>query len=220
MKIYYKGSEFEFICPDTFMEENTLQRFMLLDITNKIGICYSAGYNKGYVKWIATTIREYLNEQQEVENNLNNNFKKWFGNSKVVYNGKPLPVYRGSTTEIEEFEDFTTFFTDDYMNADGYAGGEYVYEVYISIKRPLIIDCQDKKWDKIESVYGTSTRDIAGKVDRNKYDGVIFINVKDSWIDDEDYQDASTIYVTFKANQIKSVDNDGTWDLNDNDINS
>ena len=169
-------------------------------------------------KFIATTIREYLNEQQEVENNLNNNFKKWFGNSKVVYNGKPLPVYHGSTTEIEEFEDFTTFFTDDYMNADGYAGGEYVYEVYISIKRPLIIDCKDKKWDKIESEYGTSTRDIAGNVDRNKYDGVIFINVKDSWIDDEDYQDASTIYVTFKANQIKSVDNDGTWDLNDNDI--
>lgn len=53
MKIYYKGSEFEFICPDTFMEENTLQRFMLLDIANKIGICYSLGYNKGYVKWIA-----------------------------------------------------------------------------------------------------------------------------------------------------------------------
>ena len=86
-------------------------------------------------KIIATTIREYLNEQQEVENNLNNNFKKWFGNSKVVYNGKPLPVYHGSTTEIEEFEDFTTFFTDDYMNADGYAGGEYVYEVYISKER-------------------------------------------------------------------------------------
>ena len=66
--------------------------------------------------------------------------------------------------------------------------------------------------------YGTSTRDIAGNVDRNKYDGVIFINVKDSWIDDEDYQDASTIYVTFKANQIKSVDNDGTWDIGDDNI--
>jgi hypothetical protein len=166
-------------------------------------------------EFIATTIREYLNEQQEVENN---NFKKWFGSSKVVYNGKPLPVYHGSTIEIEEFKDFTTFFTDDYMNADGYAGGEYVYEVYISIKRPLIIDCQDKKWDAIKTEYGTSTREVVGNVDRSKYDGVIFINIKDSWIDDVDYQDASTVFVTFKANQIKSVDNDGTWDLNDNNI--
>jgi len=169
-------------------------------------------------KFIATTICEYLNEQQEVQNNLNNNFTKWFGSSKVVYNGKPLSVYHGSTTEIKKFEDFATFFTDDYMNADGYAGGEYVYEVYISIKRPLIIDCQDKKWDEIETEYGTSTREVVGNVDRSKYDGVIFINVKDSWIDDEDYQDASIVYVVFKANQIKSVDNDGTWDLNDNNI--
>lgn len=49
-KIYYRGSEFEFICPDTFNEENTLQRFMLIDLQG-ISICYIKGYNKGYVKW-------------------------------------------------------------------------------------------------------------------------------------------------------------------------
>jgi hypothetical protein len=169
-------------------------------------------------KFIATTIREFLNEQQEVENNLNNNFKEWFGSSKVVYNGKPLPVYHGSRSDFEEFIG-DTYFTVDYMNADGYASGEYVYEVYISIKNPLVIDAKDRKWDDIETENGTtSTQGIVGTLDRSKYDGVIFINIKDSWIDDVDYQDASTIYVTFKANQIKSVDNDGTWDLNDNNI--
>ena len=55
-------------------------------------------------KFIATTIREYLNEQQEVETNLNNNFRKWFSGSKVVYNGKPLPVYHGSPENFDEFK--------------------------------------------------------------------------------------------------------------------
>lgn len=48
--IYCRGSEFEFICPDTFNEENTVQRFMLLD-NGTLAICYSKGYNKGYIKW-------------------------------------------------------------------------------------------------------------------------------------------------------------------------
>ena len=46
-------------------------------------------------KFIATTIREYLNEQQEVENNFNDAFLKWFGSSKVKDNdGTPKIVYR------------------------------------------------------------------------------------------------------------------------------
>ena len=165
-------------------------------------------------KFIATTFKEYLNEDQS---NLNDNFWKWFGNSKVVYNGKPLIVYHGSHNDFEEFNKYT-FFTDDYMNADGYAGGEYVYEVYLSIKNPLIVDCHNRKWDDIDSPYGTTTQGIVGNVDEDKYDGVIFINIKDSWIDDVDYQDPSTVYVTFSPNQIKSTDNDGSWDVNDNNI--
>jgi hypothetical protein len=36
--------------------------------------------------------------------------------------------------------------------------------------------------------------------------------------DDADYQDSDTIYVTFKPNQIKSIENDGTWDIGDDNI--
>lgn len=152
------------------------------------------------------------------DNNLNDNFWKWFGDSKVVNkDGKPLVVYHGSQSEFSEF-DGPSFFTDDYMNADGYASGEYVYEVYLSIKNPLIIDCNGKKWDDIETPYGTTTGGVVGNVDSNKYDGVIFNNIKDSWIDDVDYQDPSTVYVTFNPNQIKSVENDETWDTTNNDI--
>lgn len=169
-------------------------------------------------KFIKKIIHECLNEQHNIENNLNDNFKKWFGNSKVVdKSGKPLPTYHGSKSDFEEFMG-DAYFTDDYMNADGYAGGEYVYEVYLSLKKPLFVDCQDRKWDDIETPYGTTTQGVVGNVDRNKYDGVIFINIKDSWIDDVDYQDASTVYVAFKPTQIKSTDNDGTWDVEDKNI--
>jgi hypothetical protein len=161
--------------------------------------------------------KEFLNENifQQI------NFEKWFGNSKVTYNKKPLIVYHGSSAE-EEFKEFDgdIFFTEDYFNAAGYAGGEgIVYDVYISIKNPLIIDAKNKKWDDIETKNGiNTTQGIVGLVNRNIYDGVIFINIKDNWIDDVDYQNAATIYVTFNPNQIKSVDNDGTWDINNNNI--
>jgi hypothetical protein len=104
------------------------------------------------------------------------------------------------------------------MIADGYANGEYVYEVYLSIKKPLIVDCKGKKWNKLKTKFGLSTQEVVSNTDTNKYDGVIFINIKDSWIDDEDYQDASIVYVTFNSNQIKSIDNDGSFDLNDKNI--
>ncbi len=131
-------------------------------------------------------------------------FTSWFGNSKVVDDhGKPLVVYHGSHEKIGKFHDGMTFFTDDYMNADGYAGGEYVYDVYLSIQNPLIIDALDKKWNELDLPEGMSTVDIAGRVDQSKYDGVIFYNVKDSWIDDVDFQDAGTIYVVFSAKQIR-----------------
>lgn len=138
---------------------------------------------------------------------FDSNFKSWFGNSKVVdKNGEPLEVYHGSRQKIDNFYDGTVYFTDDYWNADGYAGGEYVYGVYLSIQRPLIIDANDKKWDELDSLHGFSTQDIVQRVDRSKYDGVIFKNIKDSWIDDIEHQDAGTVYVVFSTNQIRQVE--------------
>lgn len=153
---------------------------------------------------------------QYYENKITDeNFYEWFKNSKVVDSkGQPLVVYHGSRFEFEEFEG-DSFFTDDYMNADGYAAGENVYEVYLSIQNPFILDCKGKKWDDIE---GGSTQNVVGNVDRNLYDGAIFLNIKDSWIDDVDYQDASVVYVAFNSNQVKSVDNKGTWDKNNRNI--
>ena len=156
---------------------------------------------------------------EEFSFNINDNFFKWFNNSLIVNtNGKPLILYHGSSEEFEEFYG-DTFFTDDYYNADGYAGEDgIVYEVYLSIKNPLILDCKNKKWNNIITPYGKSTTEVISNIDRTKYDGIIFNNIKDNWIDDEDYQDSAPIYVSFFPNQIKSVENDGSWDMDDDNI--
>lgn len=165
--------------------------------------------------YIKLTLCEFL-----IENTHPDYFNQWFGKSKVVDDKElPLEVYHGSGEKFNKFIG-DTYFTDDYMNADGYACGEYVYDVYLRIENPLIIECGERKWDDLDTPYGSSTQDVVSNVNRAVHDGVIFKNVKDSWIDDVDYQDPSTVYVTFQPNQIKSVDNDGTWDTNDDDIHS
>jgi hypothetical protein len=133
-------------------------------------------------------------------------FDSWFSGSKVVDDfGNPLVVYHGSIYEITELYG-GMYFTEDYMIADGYAGGEYVYEAYLSIKEPLVLDCGGNKWDELESVYGSSTQEVVSNLDTDKYDGVIFNNIKDSWIDDVDYQEPSTIYYCISSSQIWSTE--------------
>lgn len=108
------------------------------------------------------------------------------------------PVYHGSQTPIKKFSSKQgTFFTDDEMNADGYGSGENVYEGYVNFKNPLVIDAQGRMWNDLKTPYGASTREVVANVDSKTYDGVIFKNIKDSWIDDADVQDPSTIYYAF-----------------------
>jgi hypothetical protein len=145
-------------------------------------------------------------------------FISWFGDwenspetaSKVVdENGEPLPVYHG--TNAEPFVIFYegSFFTDDYMNADGYASGEMVYEVFLNIKKPLIINARGRKWDNLKNKYGNSTRDIVGQLDMDIYDGVIFNNINDNWFDDE-MGDTQNVYFSINPEQIKLADGTNT----------
>lgn len=169
-------------------------------------------------KYLKITLSDFLKE--DLTNVLSDEFMSWFRDSKVTNDkGTPLEVYHGSSEMFNIFKG-DAYFTDDYMNADGYASGEYVYDVYLRIENPLIVDCGERKWDDLDTPYGSSTQDVVTNVNRAVHDGVIFKNVKDNWIDDVDYQDPSTVYVTFHPNQIKSVDNDGTWDTNDDNIHS
>lgn len=139
------------------------------------------------------------------------NFYKWFGDSKIVdEQGRPLVVYHGTTADFDTFAE-KSFFTNDYFNADGYASGEKVFEVYLKLSKPLVVDAKGKKWNQLDTKYGTTTREIIGKVSNKDFDGVIFENINDDWTDDEESENYTTDYIPFKSNQIKSVDNRGTY---------
>lgn len=80
-------------------------------------------------------------------------FKRWFGDSKVVdESGKPTIVYHGSPNDFNVFtydklgsngtnEGFGFYFTDKKNIADGYAGeGRTAMQLYLNIEKPLSID--------------------------------------------------------------------------------
>ena len=178
-------------------------------------------------KFIATTIREYLNEQASLENvKLNDNFRNWFGNSKVVdKDGNPMICYHGSNAKFSYFnydkslkssghksEKIGFFFTNNFDIANSYSGRRItpyedkpfsiVYSAFLKIENPIYIE-----YNKYYSLF----EDENLKNELNKFlneiknhDGIIvgdFIEI-----------------VVFKSNQIKSVENDGTWDIGDENI--
>jgi hypothetical protein len=57
-------------------------------------------------KFIKTTIREYLNEQETLKNVINgDNFKKWFRNSEMVKSdGTPMIFYHGTNKQFDKFD--------------------------------------------------------------------------------------------------------------------
>lgn len=184
-------------------------------------------------KFIATTMREYLNEQKDINNDLNDDFLSWFGNSKVVdKNGNPLVVYHGTNTKFDSFrtgEKQYVYFTSDINLANKYAthrskkinGEKIIYNVYIKILNPLIIDANFESWDYISTkgienskeaikdllkrgvdrITTTRTPDIAIKYG---FDGVIIKNLYDGVGYGKD-GDLSTVYVVLKSNQIKII---------------
>lgn len=105
-------------------------------------------------------LRFSLNDGEKSEN-----FKKWFGDSKVVdENGEPLIVYHGSGTTFWEFKTeftglgndqygsgfyFTTnketadIYTEKQLNGKTKIGGQdspNVVQAYLSIQKPIVID--------------------------------------------------------------------------------
>ena len=89
-------------------------------------------------------------------------FKKWFGNSKVVdAQGKPLVVYHGTGKDFGyvfntqggtgKTADTGAFFSSSTAAANSYASGEArnVMPVYIALKTPLVVDAGGANWNRI-----------------------------------------------------------------------
>ena len=171
-----------------------------------------------------------LNETQEPK--LNDNFKKWFGNSKVVDSqGKPLVVYHGSPVDFNEFDKSKQnkllkygqgfYFTSNKQRANLYGEPK---GFYLRINNPITKDTSlyfnliekistelgyienPKSIEddiKNEKIYASSHAKANKIMIEKGYDGIILY--------DE--------YIVFNPNQIKSVNNNGNWSLEVDNIN-
>lgn len=156
-------------------------------------------------------------------------FKRWFGDSKVVdAGGEPLLVYHGSTAKGIEVFDTTritdrsaqgdepgTYFTSDGMSASNYtrkrgeAGRGELVQAYLKIERPLFTAPLIKKYRKSGMSFGDAKRKALESLDRDVHDGIIFAG---------DSANAPE-YVVFKPGQIKSAtDNNGDFNPADERI--
>lgn len=149
------------------------------------------------------------------------NFRKWFGDSKVVDEaGNPLTVYHGTR---EKFDAFDTerhgrmaaagqgaYFTDDIRLAAPYArGGDepgVIKQVHLSLKNPYPLP--KAEWDQARS--RASAQALTEDLKAKGYDGVV--------VDHGEFTGGKE-YVAFDPIQIKSATgNRGTFDPSDPNI--
>jgi hypothetical protein len=97
---------------------------------------------------ISKIINEYIDKRES--GNLNNNFWKWFGDSKITKNGKPLICYHGTDEKNIRIFDFSKvgysrgnyghygygiYFSTDIRESETY--GNTIYECYLKIQNPF-----------------------------------------------------------------------------------
>jgi hypothetical protein len=143
-------------------------------------------------------------------------FKRWFGNSKVVDSqGKPLVVYHGTNADIQTFDKARLgqhkaapaglgfWFADESQYAEFH--GEAVMPVYLRITKPYKVASSEA----LQKLAKT-----AGKIEALKkegYDGII-LPAKEEMLGKTKVRSAA-IMAVFEPNQIKSaIGNRGTFD--------
>lgn len=135
---------------------------------------------------------------------LNPAFWKWFGDSKVVdADGNPLVVYHGTSANFRKFNTKKStqgiiWFSSDrdkiVRGGAGAAGRNRILELVVSMQRPA-------GWKAYEKLLLSQLR--------REYDGAILPD-----------GDGGFDGFVFDPTQLKSVDNDGTWDADDASIRS
>ena len=151
-------------------------------------------------------IRNILMEATVFEDrpNINDNFWKWFGKSKVVDEyGNPLVVYHGTGKEFignsfipsKWFGDI--YFASELEVVHKY-GKSHIIPVYLRIEN----DGFERYKEIIENRLSDGREEANDMLKAEGYDG---------WI--EPYQ-----LVVFDPIQVKSIYNDGTWNPNSPDI--
>lgn len=165
----------------------------------------------GLRKIIKTIICEYLAEQQKVKSSLNSNFWMWFNGSQMINtNNSPKIYYNGSSKKFNVFKyDKITdkyqnnilgfFFSENKKIAEMY--GSDIKPCFLMVKNPKILSDTDFQ-KHLNYTNATDLLNMKLQLINDGFDGI----------------DYGAIVVAFNSNQIKSVHNDGTWDINDKNI--
>ena len=160
-------------------------------------------------------------------------FKRWFGNSKVVdADGKPLVVYHGTTADFSEFDpdlagqtfgdpdEVGMLFSSRTGEPDLMAkrGGGNVMPVYLSLQDPLVVEVPSARakamFGSVSATtwYDNNKAEIVAQARKGGHDGIIINSVAS-----DGYQHAT--YVALRPEQIKSaIGNSGAFDPDDADI--
>lgn len=127
------------------------------------------------------------------KNNFNNSVvKNENGKLKHVYHGTDAfgfdtfdKSFNDKNRAYKDSDKLVAFFSDRKENAQTYTKDKNnVYDVYLNIQKPLIVECDGKAWSDLNpesNEFGlTKTDDIINKaIESGKYDGVIFNNIQD-----------------------------------------
>ena len=167
-----------------------------------------------------------LNEALDADaNNLNDNFWNWFGSSKVKAGNEPIMCYHGSRAYFEVFVPSTSvgnqgeddqiegiYFTDNKDGASFFASSDddrYLKKVFLSIKKPYVVESHNVLKDELGI---DLLADANKRLKQMGYDGII--------MDRGFYAMGGPhrLFLAFYPNQVKSINNDGSWDVNDDNI--
>jgi len=169
----------------------------------------------------------------------NPNFRKWFGDSKVVdSNGNPLVMLHGTRASFNAFANKGShtnhpsaqigyWFTDDISIANDFAGatgmafyrgenGMNVIPVYLSIQNPKIYSPKTHAGDPFKQMSRDmeENSDLVSMLKSKGFDGIFLEKTKMDAVANT----TSNQWVAFDANQIKSIYNNGQFSTTSNNI--
>ena len=188
---------------------------------------------------------EAAQEEWEEKGTESKYFKKWFGDSKVVdENGEPLVVYHRTNNEFEVFNNERIsasnlfgkgfYFSEKDSDASKRDYGNIRKDVYLSIQNPLQDNTIIKRKD-VAPYLDAQDIDILFKGKDEVIGGVFLFNafnarydydtnidttevLKSLGFDGIDLRNTSGDWVVFNPEQIKSVNNRGTFDAENPNI--
>lgn len=194
---------------------DNITAFSLEKAKHNTGIFLSKSKNvaRSYVDWLN------INYYGKIINDELNNFN--------IY--ESYDEYKNRVLESEKDADlpFSSLMSEEAFNAKKAAiinFDEHVYNTFVNLRNPLIVDAKKRKWDSIlfKGVKNT-TESLAVYAKKHGYDGVIVTDVEDNGLKNQNDiisgYEISDEYIAFNPNQIKSAtDNVGTFSRTDDDI--